>query len=422
MINFSPKRITLPFTRSVMLNLLKTPANSYTDFYDIARFSLAWKINVILAVSLFSISIFFSFHNTTTFVQYFAGFVIALTGVIYLLVTKKFVVVSYLIVFASLTLVTSSLFFVKNIPHLIEPLWLIVIAIFSYFNLGRFVGNIVLFIVTSAISFFYIFFLNSNETLKVPYSELDLVGLIIEFSLCMLVIGYFIYKFIQTTAYAEQRLKAANEELNEQNELIRTQNEEKTVLLQEIHHRVKNNLQVITSLLRLQQSEISSEETKVHFNDAINRVMTMSLIHQKMYQEKNLSKIDIEDYFKTLIADLIRSSSIQLPVEVTIQCTIDRVGQKTIVPLALLVAELVSNSLKHAFTVNGMINLTLNAESQSQYRLIYEDNGSWKQPSNGDSFGLQLIEALTEQLEGHLTRTLSDKGTRYVLELSNIEE
>ena len=405
-----------------MLNLLKTPANSYSDFYDIARFSLAWKINVILAVSLFSISIFFSFHNTTTFVQYFSGFVIALTGVIYLYVTKKFVVVSYFIVFASMALVTSSLFFVKNIPHLIEPLWLIVITIFAYFNLGQLVGNFVLFMVTCAISLFYFLFLNSNETLTEPYSQLDLIGLMIEFSLCMLIIGYFIYKFIQTTAYAEQRLRTANQELNRQNELIRTQNEEKTILLQEIHHRVKNNLQVITSLLRLQQSEIKSEETKVHFNDAINRVMTMSLIHQKMYQEKNLSKIDIEDYLKTLIADLIDSSSIQIPVEVSIQCNIERVGQKAIVPLALLVAELVSNSLKHAFSDNGLINLTLKAETRERFTLIYEDNGFWKQPSNNDTFGLQLIEALTEQLEGQHTRTLSDRGTRYVIALSNLED
>ena len=408
--------------RSTMINPLKTPVNAYTDFYDIARFRLAWKINVILTVSLLTISIYFSFYNPTTFAQYFAGFIIALTGVIYLLVTKKFLVVSYFIVYSSLALVISSLYFVQNMPHIIEPLWLIIITIFAYFNLGRFVGNVVLFIVSIAVSSFYYFFLNSNKTLQEPYTQAELIGLVLEFTLCMLIIGYFIYKFLQTTNYAEKKLKTANEELNRQYELIRIQNEEKTVLLQEIHHRVKNNLQVITSLLRLQQSEIGSEETRIHFNDAINRIMTMSLIHQKMYQEKNLSKIDIEDYFKTLIADFIDSSSIQIPISVKIECNIDRVGQKAIVPLALLVAELITNSLKHAFTGTGSINLILRSAEQQRFVLIYEDNGTWKVPVNTESFGLQLVQTLSEQLEGHYTRKLTDQGTKYTFDLSNLDE
>jgi two-component sensor histidine kinase len=405
-----------------VLNPLRTPENTYTDFYDIARFQLAWKINVILAFSLLSISIFFSFHNTTTFIQYFSGFLIAFVGVVYLLVTKKFVVVSYFIAFSSLILVLSSLFFVKNIPHLIEPLWLIIIVIFTYFNLGQKIGHILLTIVSFAVGYYYLFFLNTNQTLKNPYSDLNLIGLIIEFSLCMFIIGYFIYKFIQTTAYAESKLRAANDELNKQNELIRAQNEEKTVLLQEIHHRVKNNLQVITSLLRLQSGEIESEETLMHFEDAINRVMTMSLIHQKMYQENNLSKIDIADYFDTLIGDIIDSSSIKIPVDVSVVSDLERVGSKSIVPLALLVAELISNSLKHAFLESGKITVLLRSGEGNQFYLHYEDNGKWKEQSNENSFGLQLVQLLSEQLEGTFEREIRDSGTCYQFRLANLEQ
>ena len=405
-----------------MLNPLRTPENSYTDFYDIARFQLAWKINVILAFSLLSLSIFFSFHNTTTFIQYFSGFLIAFVGVVYLLVTKKFVVVSYFIAFSSLILVLSSLFFVKNIPHLIEPLWLIIIVIFTYFNLGQKIGHILLTIVSFTVGYYYLFFLNTNQTLKNPYSDLNLIGLIIEFSLCMFIIGYFIYKFIQTTAYAESKLRAANDELNKQNELIRAQNEEKTVLLQEIHHRVKNNLQVITSLLRLQSGEIQSKETLIHFEDAINRVMTMSLIHQKMYQENNLSKIDIADYFDTLIGDIIDSSSIKIPVDVSVVSDLERVGSKSIVPLALLVAELISNSLKHAFLESGKITVLLSSGEGNQFYLQYEDNGKWKEQSNENSFGLQLVQLLTEQLEGSFERVTTNSGTSYQFRLANLEQ
>jgi two-component sensor histidine kinase len=405
-----------------VLNPLRTPENSYTDFYDIARFQLAWKINVILAFSLLSLSIFFSFHNTTTFIQYFSGFLIAFVGVVYLLVTKKFVVVSYFIAFSSLILVLSSLFFVKNIPHLIEPLWLIIIVIFTYFNLGQKIGHILLTIVSFTVGYYYLFFLNTNQTLKNPYSDLNLIGLIIEFSLCMFIIGYFIYKFIQTTAYAESKLRAANDELNKQNELIRAQNEEKTVLLQEIHHRVKNNLQVITSLLRLQSGEIQSKETLIHFEDAINRVMTMSLIHQKMYQENNLSKIDIADYFDTLIGDIIDSSSIKIPVDVSVVSDLERVGSKSIVPLALLVAELISNSLKHAFLESGKITVLLSSGEGNQFYLQYEDNGKWKEQSNENSFGLQLVQLLTEQLEGSFERVTTNSGTSYQFRLANLEQ
>lgn len=403
------------------MKLLQEPENSYTDFYDIARFRLAWKINVILSFGLFLISAFFSFHSLTSFYQYFAGFIIAITGVVYLKVTKKFITVSYFISGASLILVFSSMFLIKNLPHIIEPIWLIIITIFTYFNLGKIVGHIVLSIVATTVSIYFIFFLPFNETLTVPLTQLEIIGNAIEFSLCMIIIGYIIHNFILTTAHAEKKFRDSNTELNEQNKMIHIQNEEKTVLLQEIHHRVKNNLQVITSLLRLQSTEIESEDARIHFTDAINRIMTMSLIHQKMYQEKNLSQIDATDYFKTLIDDLIVSTSIQTPVEINVISELDKVGSKTIVPLALLVAELVSNSMKHAFETNGKISVFFSPERDGFFTLEYEDNGCWKEKKSENSFGLQLIQTLTEQLDGDHSRNSTDAGTAYRFSLANLD-
>lgn len=345
-----------------------------------------------------------------------------MTGLIYLLVTKRFIIVSYFNVIASLILVDSSMFLVKNHPHIIEPIWMIIIAIFAYFNLGKKIGHSVLMIVTISVSCYFNFRINSNQTLKENFTQMELIGLILEFTLCMFIIGYFIHNFIKTTAHAEGKFRQANGELNEQYEMIRLQNEEKTVLLQEIHHRVKNNLQVITSLLRLQSTEIESEDAKVHFTDAINRVMTMSLIHQKMYQEKNLSQMDASDYFKTLIDDLIRSTSVQLPIQVNVTSNLEKVGSKTIVPLALLVAELVSNSMKHAFGNEGIINIVFTSNDEGQLLLKYEDNGTWKPQENQSSFGLQLIETLTEQLDGEYSRNTTNEGTLYNFKLSNIDD
>lgn len=403
------------------MKLLELPGHSYTDFYDIARFRLAWKINLILSFGLLGISIFFSLNSPISFSQYFAGFLIAITGVIYLRVTKKFKTVSYFISFASLILVLSSLFLIKNTPHVIEPIWLIIITIFTYFNLGKRVGHIVLAIVALTVSYYFVFLMPYNETLKHSLNESEIIGNGIEFTLCMFIIGYFIHNFIETTAHAERKFRASNAELNEQNKMIQLQNEEKTVLLKEIHHRVKNNLQVITSLLRLQSAEIESLETKTHFNDAINRIMTMSLIHQKMYQEKNLSQIDTSDYFKTLIDDLSKSSIVKTPIDVTVVSELEKVGSKTIVPLALLVSELVTNSLKHAFDEQGNIKLVLGSDSNGYFTLDYSDNGSWKRQNDESSFGLQLIETLCEQLEGNFKRTTSEYGTNYRFSLGNLD-
>lgn len=405
----------------MLKSLLGTPSTDYTDYYDLARFQLAWNINLLLVTSLLPISIYFFFFNTTFFVQYSSGFLICFIALIYLFTTKKFVTVSHLIVWSTLTIVISSLFLVKGIPHLIEPLWLVIIVIFSYFNLGKTIGHIILFIVIEAVGIYFFFFLNANEIFRHYFTIQELTGIFLEFSLCMVIIAYIVYQFIQTNHHAESKLRMANSILAEQNQQILAQNEEKTVLIQEIHHRVKNNLQVITSLLRLQSAEVDSELVKYHFQDAINRVMTMSLIHQKMYQNEELSKIEVQDYFNTLICDLIRSSSVKIPVNVTIESHLQKVGMKTIVPFALLISELVSNSLKHAFMLEGSIHLIINNEVDNKFIVTYSDNGIWKENGQQTSFGLQLIEALTEQLNGTIKRNNDANGTHYEISLENVD-
>ena len=403
------------------MKLLDPPKNDYTDYYDIARFGLAWKINVVLMGVLFLISLFFYFNQKTVFLQYFAGCFITLTGIIYLVVTKRFIVVSYFMLAFSLLLQAVSFLLVKNVPHIIEPLWLIIITIFAYFNLGRKAGNFTLVISIALISIYYLFFLDVNELILSDPAKFSNVGIILEFSLCMFIIGYIISQFIKTTTNAEHRSRVANKELNEQYQLIQLQNEEKTVLIKEIHHRVKNNLQVIISLLRLQSSEIESEDTKIQFNDAINRIMAMSLIHQKIYQEKYLSQIETSDYFKTLINDLYQSLYLTKSVKIFVNSELERVGLKTIVPLALLVSELVSNTLKHAFEKEGEIHLSFSAENSGYFTLEYRDDGKWKNPGEVSSFGLQLIDMLIEQLEGTYIKTSDETGTTYRISIVNLD-
>src|SRR5690606_5084920 len=118
---------------------------------------------------------------------------------------------------------------------------------------------------------------------------------ILECSIIAAGITYLLIQFIKTNNFAANQLKDANQVLMNQNQVISHQNMEKEIMLKEIHHRVKNNLQVITSLLRLQSYEIEDKNQTIVFNDAINRVKSIALIHEKMYQSDTLSKFDIEN-------------------------------------------------------------------------------------------------------------------------------
>jgi len=215
--------------------------------------------------------------------------------------------------------------------------------------------------------------------------------------------------------HAQEKYKVANQELS----LI---NEEKTVMLKEIHHRVKNNLQVIMSLLRLQASEVNDPKTKFHLTDSVNRVSAMAMIHEKMYQSDTLSKLDLKVYLNSLIDDLIKSYASTTKITVTIETEIDNIDPKSIVPFALIFNELVSNSIKHGFEnkEEGTIVIQIKREATDRILMTYFDNGTWKSGnSESGSFGLEMIETFTEQLDGKLTRSI-ENGTKYSFEFHAI--
>ncbi|MBK9591543.1 MAG: sensor histidine kinase [Crocinitomicaceae bacterium] len=194
---------------------------------------------------------------------------------------------------------------------------------------------------------------------------------------------------------------------------MEAQSEEKTVMLREIHHRVKNNLQVITSLLRLQSRESNDPKTLELFKDSTNRVIAMALIHEKMYQTKDLAKINLEDYLRTLLTDLIDSYAVEIPIESDIHSNVEMISNKSLVPLALLFNELVSNSLKHGFNdkKDGKIKIDI-FRDKGKIVLSYWDNGVWREKQKETSFGLELIESLTEQMDGKYKRSTT-MGTSY---------
>jgi PAS domain S-box-containing protein len=191
-------------------------------------------------------------------------------------------------------------------------------------------------------------------------------------------------------------------------EQIKTSLEEKEVLLKEIHHRVKNNMQVITSLLNLQSRTINDEQALSVFQDSQNRVKSMALIHETLYQSKDLSRINFAEYLQKLVAHVSRSYRIR-PEAVQINIDVDDVSLPidTAVPCGLIINELASNSLKYAFPsdMSGEINITFQ-RGKSSYVLRVSDTGVGLpadfKPETGKSLGMKLIRMLTEQLSGEL--------------------
>lgn len=404
--------------------MLNAPETDFEDYYERARFKLTWNINLSLVAGLFVMSVMFILFEPRFLIHYGIGFLMAVAGLLYLQRFRKYKQVALFLSVCGFALVVSSIFFMPGALHYIEPFWLLNISFYAYFTLGRTWGNIFLVLTIVAEGLYFISGLNENV---IAYHEMSLgqtISMAGEFTISILIMGYIVHQFLSTMAYAEGKYRSSNIELAEEKRNAELQNQEKTLLLQEIHHRVKNNLQVIISLLRIQASKLDSKEAKSNFQDAINRIMTMSLIHQKMYERENLSEIELQDYFHSLLEDLIHSSVNGADVKTDVQIGVDSVGAKSIVPLALIITELVTNSLKHAFADDQekLIQLKINAgEKPNEFDVVYFDSGTWKASGRSDSFGLSLVETFTEQLEGSFQRDLREHGSYYHFKFMKID-
>lgn len=184
---------------------------------------------------------------------------------------------------------------------------------------------------------------------------------------------------------------------------------EKEVLLKEIHHRVKNNLQIITSLLNLQSGQIKDPEALLMFRESQARVRSMALIHEKLYQSKDLARIDFDGYVRELMVYLFRSYTVSPDqIQTELETSDIYLGIDTAIPCGLIISELVTNSMKYAFPngKRGRINVGLKPLADGNLVLSVADNGvgfsddfNWRE---SDSLGLQLVSTLTAQLHGRM--------------------
>jgi len=205
-------------------------------------------------------------------------------------------------------------------------------------------------------------------------------------------------------------------------EHIKTSLREKEVLLKEIHHRVKNNLQVISSLLSLQAEYLKDEAMVKIFRESQNRVKSMALIHEKIYQSRNLAEVDFGEYLRDLATQLFRSYGIGTH-GIFMNIKVDKVvlGVDRAIPCGIIVNELVSNALKYAFPekAGGRVDITLHTNGKGEVVLTVRDNGVGLPPEidfeTSDSLGLMLVRMLSEQLQGEVKLRPGDPGTEFTL-------
>jgi PAS domain S-box-containing protein len=199
-------------------------------------------------------------------------------------------------------------------------------------------------------------------------------------------------------------------------EQIRASLEEKEVLLREIHHRVKNNMNVISSMLTLQSMHVKDKRDAGLFRECRRRIKAMALVHEKLYQSEHLSSVNIGEYVDSLVSSLLGvydKEGVSIKTDVC-ECAFEL---DTSVPLGLIISELVSNSLQHAFpgVRKGEIEVSIRVED-GRGLLIVRDNGIGLPENidfkNADAFGLQIVNILTDQIEGEIELGRS-KGTKF---------
>jgi two-component system, sensor histidine kinase PdtaS len=224
-------------------------------------------------------------------------------------------------------------------------------------------------------------------------------------------------------AYAANRKK--KELLNRQNLLIERSLREKEILLKEIHHRVKNNLQLVSSLLSLQTDYIKDEHALDAVKESRNRVHSMALIHQNLYQEDDLTGIKVEEYIGKLCDNLFNSYNIR-PGKISLLRDIQPIhlDVEIVVPLGLMLNELITNCLKYAFPEGeGTIKIMLE-ENSSQLKISVYDNGVGLPPdiniTESGTFGFKMINAFIQKMKGDI-KIYSEDGTKVELTVRNFK-
>lgn len=235
-----------------------------------------------------------------------------------------------------------------------------------------------------------------EDTIKGKNQQLLLIGILLG---VILIAAFLLIR-------QNRRIKSQNKVINKQLEELMKTVEQKQVLLSELQHRVKNNLQHVISILEIQKESVDFNNIDELIRGNQNRIHSMALLHKKLNVAENVNEIDLKRYVNEL-SELVKDSyySFKKNIQLDIQCEIENLSIEKALPLGLIIVELESNSIKHAFKkrASGMIHIEITKDPISQQkRLYYADNGNGFDFNRTDSkgLGLEIIKGLIDQLDG----------------------
>lgn len=222
-----------------------------------------------------------------------------------------------------------------------------------------------------------------------------------------------------------KKIEELNDELKNNIKKIEAALKEKDTLLHEIHHRVKNNLQIVSSLLYLQSKNISDKASQKIFDETRNQIRLIALVHEKLYKSENFSRISVKEYVKNLINTQLNSYGVKNKIKVNYDFEDIYLDMNKAINFGLIINEIASNSIKYAFPndKNGQMGIKFHMKNNS-YNLVIGDNGKGLPKSfnlsNTKSLGLGLVKQLVNQMDGNLNIECSN-GTEFQISIPKVD-
>lgn len=215
---------------------------------------------------------------------------------------------------------------------------------------------------------------------------------------------FFLVVMLIRNNQKNQKIKAQNELITNQNEQLTQSFQKQSTLLSEVHHRVKNNLQLIISILTLQSSKIDDETLRFEIDHISEKIRSIALIHEQLYQTTEFEKVEVSVYLKNLLNHYYSLKQNGEEFNYTLQCPKIMLNLETIIPLGMILTELINNSLKYGKNVHSNLHLNISlVEKNNAFHFIFQDNGSGYQSldlEKQSSMGAILIRSMSRQLKG----------------------
>jgi len=286
-----------------------------------------------------------------------------------------------------------------------------VFIVISSFFLGR--RSIVYITLTSVLILTGVGILEITGIHQVPYPMN--AGAIVIYDFILIFSGFFVFFIIRDNETYVQKIKEDTKTITSQKEKLALSLEEKNILLKEIHHRIKNNMQIISSLLMLQSYKIKSKDDKKIFEDCHARINTMALVHEQLCLSDNLRSVNFKYYFEQMLHqydEVVNNRNIRIQFDLQEL----EINLSQAIPIAMIINELISNSIKYAFNdkKGGEISISLKSLSGNEIELIVVDNGCGfnEKEISKESIGLYLVDSLSNQLNAK-KKTNFDNKTEY---------